>query len=380
MDLMTPAVMGSLLARQTGPSVSLYMPTERAGRETRQGPIRLKNLLGEAREQLAGFGMRSAEADELLKEATGLVSDDAFWQHQEDGLAVFAGSRGTDLYRLPAEFRELVVIGPVYHLKPLWPLLTSEDRFYVLTLSRNQIRLLWGNRFEVGEIDIPDEIPESLAEALWFDDPESQLQHRGSSRAGQGRVVAEFHGHGVPEERDNARLAMFLRAVDSGLRDLIQPADPLVLAGVDDIVAQFRAVTSHDNVVEQTVSGNADIESARELHASALEVMQPLFTGTAQADTSRVLAGGDLVVRDVSEILEAAIHGRVDTIFVPLWRQHWVEISEDGTTIGEADARSLTSRDAFDVAASAAWSAGGRVHAVVDAELPGGSPGAVLRY
>jgi hypothetical protein len=379
MDLITPTEMGSLLSR-SGPSVSLYMPTQRAGRETRQGPIRLKNLLGEARDRLSELAVRSTDADALLAGADELVSNATFWQHQEDGLAVIIGPEGTDHFRLPAQFEELVVLGDVPHLKPLWPLVSSEDRFYILTLSRNKVRLLWADRFDVGEIDIPDEIPESLAEALWFDDPEKQLQSRAISRVGQGRVVAEFHGHGVPEENDDARLSMFLRAVDRGLHDLIKPEDPIVLAGVDDIVSQFRGVTSHPTMAEDAVAGNADIESAQDLHSAALEVMQPLFTGTREADRSRVLAGGDLVIEDVPGIVEAAVHGRIDAIFVPLWQQHWVEISDDGTTVTRADSMSLTSRDAFDVAASATWSAGGRVHAVVDDELPTGSAAAVLRY
>jgi hypothetical protein len=39
-----------LISEQKGICVSIYMPTHRAGSETQQDPIRLKNLLKEAEE------------------------------------------------------------------------------------------------------------------------------------------------------------------------------------------------------------------------------------------------------------------------------------------------------------------------------------------
>jgi len=51
------------------------MPTHRAGTETRQDPIRLKNLLSRAREQLVDGGLRSTEADGILEPARLLLED-----------------------------------------------------------------------------------------------------------------------------------------------------------------------------------------------------------------------------------------------------------------------------------------------------------------
>lgn len=42
--------------------VSLYLPTQTQGRETRQNPIMLKNQLGSAREQLVSLGVSEPEA------------------------------------------------------------------------------------------------------------------------------------------------------------------------------------------------------------------------------------------------------------------------------------------------------------------------------
>lgn len=48
MDLLALDELGALAAQDAAPCVSLFMPTHRAGEDTRQDPIRFKNLLGRA--------------------------------------------------------------------------------------------------------------------------------------------------------------------------------------------------------------------------------------------------------------------------------------------------------------------------------------------
>ena len=49
MDLLPRRELEGLILEREGPCVSIFLPTHRAGAETQQDPIRLKNLLGEAR-------------------------------------------------------------------------------------------------------------------------------------------------------------------------------------------------------------------------------------------------------------------------------------------------------------------------------------------
>lgn len=48
----------SVLAESRTPAVSIFMPTHRAGQEIRQDPIRLKNLVRRAEQQLIEEGTR----------------------------------------------------------------------------------------------------------------------------------------------------------------------------------------------------------------------------------------------------------------------------------------------------------------------------------
>lgn len=382
MDIITIPTMRELLESRDGPCVSLYMATHRAGRETQQGPIRLGNLLDEARSRLETLGLRKPDIDALLEEADGLQRRELFWQHQEEGLAIFVSPGGTGTYRLPRSFEELVVVSDSFHVKPLWPVVSgSEELFYVLALSRNEVRLLWADRFRVGEVDLPEEIPHSLAQALWFDDPEKQLQYHGSSRAGQGRVVATFHGHGVPEEGDEAKLRSFLRAVDQGVTHLIDEDSPLVLAGVGELVGLLRQESDHRNLVDEAVVGNPDEMSADQLHQKALAAMEGRLARGVEDDAAAFSAGGDLAVSSLEDAVPAAVGGRMASIFVPVGVQSWGRIVSDTHEVESHDDWQPGDGDLFDLAASATWRNSGRVHAVDPEDVPGDGPlAALLRY
>src|SRR5215207_768390 len=83
------------------PAISILMPTHRASQEIQQDPIRFKNLLRQAEQQLLETGRTPQDADAFLQPAQELLDDNDFWQHQEEGLAVFVSSGDFHMVRLP---------------------------------------------------------------------------------------------------------------------------------------------------------------------------------------------------------------------------------------------------------------------------------------
>src|SRR4030043_228718 len=110
MDLLQRDELKTLIQRREEPCISIYMPTHRVFPETKQDPIRFKNLLREAEERLKIAGLRSPEAKKLLKPAKALIKEGFFWQYHGDGLATFISSDIFYYYRLPLKFNELLVV------------------------------------------------------------------------------------------------------------------------------------------------------------------------------------------------------------------------------------------------------------------------------
>ena len=377
--------LAALMTASDAPAVSLYMPAHRVTTRIQEDSLQLKNLLKEVEEQLIRSGLRTPHVRDLLAPAHALLDNTDFWQHQSDGLALFLDSNGLRRYRLPLTFDPQAVVGARFHIKPLLPLFANDGLFYVLAVSQNRVRLLQGSRHTVDEL-APENIPANLAEALKFDQPEKQLQfHTGSTATGIGRRGAIFHGHGGgATDDDKDRILRYFQQIDRGLRDLLRDGRaPLVFAGVDYLLPIYRQANTYAHLAPTAVEGNPDDLRAAELHAAAWEIVAPLFA-QAQADAVgryHAQAGTGLTGEDLAEILVAAAHGRVDTVFVAVDDHAWGRFdAANGTvTLGAEDDPNC--EDLFDLAAVYTWLAGGTVFVLPREEMPDtASLAALYRY
>ncbi|MDY6876506.1 MAG: hypothetical protein SWK90_09955 [Chloroflexota bacterium] len=387
MNMLTRDDLKTLLKKHKGPCVSVLMPTHRAGPEIQQDPIRLKNMLGEAEERLLASGLRTPEVKELLDPAEKLLQDSLFWRHQSDGLAIFLSPEVFHYYRLPLDFEELVVVTDRFHIKPLLPFLSGDGRFYILALSQNEIRLLQGTRYSASEVDLED-VPESLAEALRWDDPEKRLQwHTQTGARADGKRAAIFHGHGVASADDpKDYILRYFHQVDEGLHDLLRGEEvPLVLAGVDYLLPLYKEANTYPHLVDKGIEGNPEELNAEELHEQVWAIVHPLFLA-AQKEAAvqyRQLAGAGSgqASSDLKEVVPAAYHGRVETLFVAIGVQRWGTFDPNTNVVQLHSEAKPGDEDSLDFAAIQTLLNGGTVYAVKGEEVPGGSTlAAVFRY
>ena len=99
MDMITQRDIQRLAETPQGWCVSLFPPTHRAGVETQQDPLRLKNMLREAEERLLAYSLRSTEAKDLLDPLQAQINYSLIWQYQSDGLALFRAPDAFYSYR-----------------------------------------------------------------------------------------------------------------------------------------------------------------------------------------------------------------------------------------------------------------------------------------
>ncbi len=371
-----------LLAQRTQrPSISIFLPTHRAGQDTEQDPIRSKNLLQKAERRLADEGMKPRELDRLFQPARALLNDSSFWQHQCEGLAVFMAPDDFHDYQLPFRLQEQLVVARSYYVKPILPLFTNNGHYYILALSLNEVRLFEGTRDSVGQIDLPDGTPGSLDEALQFDDPEKQLQYRTLTSAG-----AVFHGHGPGDEDRKERIERYLNKLDTGLRQTLleQPA-PLVLAGVDYLLPIYRQVSEYAHIVPDGIQGNPETLRPEELQARAWPLVEPVFRQEIEETLSayRQLSNTDRATDSLEAIVTGAYHGRVDRLVLVAESHVWGAFEADAGRVTHFQDGQSREDDLplLDFAAMQTLAKGGKVYALTQAEMPGSSPAlAIFRY
>lgn len=378
MRIISKEELGTLIQDPRNPAASIYMPTHHTG-DIEQDPIRLKNLLREAEGQLVGYGLRASDARGILKPAQQLVTDSHFWQYQGDGLAIFLSSEVFRYFQLPYSFQELVVVAERFHIKPLLPLFSGDEVFYVLAVSQNQVRLLQCTRYHVQEVT-PEGVPSSLAEALKYDQPEKQHQYHTTGPDG----LTISHGHGVSKDYDKVNILRYFQQVNRGLHGVLREEQaPLIIAAVDYLHSIYLEANTYHNLLAEGIQGNPDGLNEEVLQEDAWAIVQPYFQrGRAEAlQRYREVITKGLATNDIKQAVLAAYDGRVSTIFVATGVQQWGRFDPEQRKILLYKERQPGTEDLLDFAAVNTLTKGGTVYAVKPDQVPGNTPVAALyRY
>lgn len=368
----TTATTERLLSAEGGPRVSLYMPTHRAGAEIWQDPIRFKNLIRHALEQLRALeesGVTQSQTQELTKRLDLLQQDRSFWQHQGDGLAIFCAADTWEVFRLPSPLPEISIVGTRFHLKPLLMAMAEEQTFHVLALSQNEVRLFAGSASGLHEWGLDIDV-DSISP------PEMRKSLRGQATTAGARVTH------APEWDMKGQLTDYCRKVDRIIAPHVKPHEPVVLAAVDYLAAIYREVSTVPHLAEHSIGGNPETTDIDHLHAAAMPIARKFFEGTREALASHYFERQreGKALQEPAAAVEAARQGRLDTVFVPIGVHVWGHIDPSGGVVlsgrqGPQD-EDLLNRVLIDT-----WKAGGRVFAMPPDKIPGGGTmAATTRY
>jgi hypothetical protein len=371
----------SLIATQEGYCISVYMPIYRSGAES-QNQIRLRNLLRTAEDKLLTGGCRPQEAKTILEPAHGLIGNVTFWRQQGDGLAIFISPDLFRYYRLPVGFDELVVLSDRFYIKPLMQMVASDDCFYILTLSQNEIHLFESTRQHMREVEIST-IPKSLAEALQYDEPIKQARfhrfHRGSP--GGNSMIA---GHSPDMEDSKENILKYFRQIDKGLREFLKDEQsPLILAGVDYLFPIYKEANTYARLMGEGIAGNPKGMSVEQLHRQAWDIAGAYF----QRDENDAIAqyrqssGTGLTSKDIIEIVPASYHGRVGVLFINKDCRQWGFFDSTTDNVRLNAKMEGDSEDLIDFAAIQTFLHSGTVFVLQPIKMPDDTPlAAVFRY
>lgn len=383
MDIITRAHLKTLIEHRSQASVSIYMPTHKVTRDGQQDRITCEGLLRKTRQMLLDSGRSELPPEEILEPAFDLLNNRAFWFYQSHGLALFLTEEFFRYFRLPLAFETLLTVAPRFHIKPLMPMFCADGKYYVLALSLNEARLFECTRQTVEELE-PDEMPTSLQEALQYDDPQRQLQfHTGTQSFGQRRA-AMFHGHGVGKDDTKTNILRFCQQVSTGVQEILrEETAPLLLAGVDHVLAIYRKANKYAGLLSDIVPGNPEELTAEELHRQTWPIVEGYLRESRLRAAELYLSQSNTprATNDLREIVTASFHGRVDLLFVPLGVQRWGSYDATSETVELGESENAGVEDLLNLATVQTLVTGGRVFVVEPEAMPGGEPQAALfRY
>ena len=369
MNQLSHSQLQTLAKKSSFPCISIYMPAEKLGAETRKNHLIFKKLLKEAEAKIEKLGDSAQSITDSLESAKSYIENNDFWQHQNYGLAFFISAEGIEYYRLESSFDQLVRVSDRFYLKPLFPLFNNNSRYYLLGLSQNKVRFFSGTTYSIEELGLPTSVPPSLAEALKYDDPEKQTQYH-TGDAGGSPV---YHGQGVGTTDNKDEIIRFFHQIDNGLQKALGAENtPLILAGVEYLLAMYREINSYPHLVEKEITGNPENVKLDDFQQQAGEIIKSLIASEKQSAMDEYLqrSATDESTDKIEEIIPAAVNGQVDTLFVAENAQKWGKFDSQANKLEIHDQANQDSVDLLDYAAGNTFLQGGKVYILQPEQMP----------
>jgi hypothetical protein len=309
-----------LLQDRTGPCVSIYLPLGRRFPDSQQDVVRFRNLLRQAEASLA-LVMDVAAVEAFTAPLHELADNDRFWLHSRSGLAVYLHADFFKVYKLQRVVPPLVVVANSFHLKPLLRVFQSADRFQVLAMTRDHVRLYQGNRDTMDEVTLHASVPRTLTEALGEQVTDSHTALKPVGHLGHGGAILAMHGgSGSRKDELDKDTQRFFRAVDRAIVEHhTKPVGvPMVLAALPEHHALFREVSHNPLLLPDAISGNPDAFTLDELREKAWSIVEPRYTSrlAGYIDEYREGVPRHLSSAELSEVAMAALGGRVRTLLI----------------------------------------------------------------
>lgn len=352
--------------------VTVCMPIERSGPETRQNPIRLKNCLKHAAEQAQQRGPELQDQIEQFE-----ISSDQ-WESLRANPAVglvFSRSQ-TIVVSLPRRWPETVVVGKSPWVRPFAQSLKEPSQALLLSLTQGQARLQRITQDAIEDIQ-SDEFPLSLESVVGADTESPTLQHH------QQGNTTQYHGQAINRDDKEDDLHPYYRAVAHALhrvrRDLPGLESlPIFIAATEETIGEFRRVTNVD--IEGMLAGSPDGQDSAELAERVRDQLKSAAASRVQERISQYQESkrGSM---DLAELVAASRTARVEELVVTGHEPIWGEVHADLSVSIHPEQRS-DSVDLVDVTLAHALAKGCTVRVAHEADSQS-SPGPIaglLRY
>lgn len=390
MDSLTKDDLELLLNNHNGSCMSIFMPIQSIGQDSRQDPIRLKNILHQAEHRLIESGVFSSKLrDTLFKPVLNLIEQEEFWRQQSQGLAIFISHDIFEYFRLPVSFEELVVINSRFHIKPLFPMFRGDGKFYILALSKNRVRLLQCTKYSVKDVHLTN-LPRNFSDSLWLNDEQGKPTILNTiSSAG---IV---HSQGKDEDSgyEHKEILQYFFQINDALSEILYNQNsPLIVACVERNFPIYRAANTYPHLVDKFIHGNPDIISDQQLHEVSWQIAEPLFNQAEKNAYEKydILSGnqsagqnkdGKLTSHELEDIIPGAYYGQIETLFIAANEQQWGSFDPDTNIIYLNREEKLGNQDLLDFAAIKTFLHGGKVYVLPKDRVPGNHKiAAIFRY
>jgi hypothetical protein len=302
------------LATVKGPCLTILEPVRDPVLQVTKPATRIVAAVQEADKLLALQGLTAEDRENLLAPIRKFATN-TDWVGRSGSVAVFRAPGFTQATFWPDTIEPLVTVGEAFQVLPLIAGMAAERNYWVLALSINHIHLFRGAGVTFNEVELPGDLPRSLADFTGLDKPDHDLEGRSAKGPSSGAGFGVRFGTTSIPESEAAHLHDYFRTINRALLPVFagHPDFPLIIAAVPRELALYRTVNTYPALVEDGIHGNADALGPERLHKEALALVAAhgLRRAEASARDLDAAAGRKLLLTDCAAIAKAAGQGQV---------------------------------------------------------------------
>lgn len=381
---LTKEIFAELAAYKADCCITLYFSTHQAGVAVNEGfdTITFKNALQDVEKTLKGKNISQSAIDAMLKPGHDLIRQDDFWRGLSKGLAVFIADGYFKYIKLPVSPEDTTVCEPTFYVTPLVPVLSTNEYFYLLVISKSQVKLFKADAFGMEHVPVTELPQGGLDEVKRLSDKDATTWRTGS-RGGTGG--ANFHGIGGGNPDEKTNIGTYFEFVDDILFKVIFNKEnaPLLLAGVEYLIPIYKSVCDYHNVWPDALTGSHEHEDTNSLYEQAMKLMQPYFGERKKKALNQYgnKSATELTSSIVPDVVSASYYGRVSHLFVQKGAHSWGTYDEMTTEFQFHQTPDEGGDDLIDNAVEKTLMTGGEVFVLEKEEMPADSAiAAIFRY
>lgn len=385
MNVLNNENLNVLIQERQGPCLSVFTPTHRRWNELSQDMLRFKNIIKETEKKLSESGMSAGQIEKFLQPVYKISDDREFWNHQQDGLAIYVAPDEFYTLRLPFRFKEKIFLNKKFYTKDLLPVFNGDRDFYVLALDVHNIRMFRGYHYSVREINM-GKTPVNMDDTLGLDnDWEKKMQYRAEISTGNTHR-ANFHGHGVRNDATMRKrdILRFFEMVNDGVINILKnERAPLILAGVEYVIPLYKEANKYPNIYEDYLKYDTDITRDNDLHERASTLLEPYFDSQIQQELEHYgdLASSERASDKAEDIIKAAFENRVAVLFVNTDEEIWGKFDINDYSAAVHNQKEPGDEDLMDLAATQTLLHNGTIYTLDKKRIPNNrSMAAIYRF
>lgn len=386
-ELNREAITELLQMEPRAPAITIYLPTHQAASPPNmtEDQIRFKNLMTKAVDILKSRDDGRELARELPARTREMLDDREFWENQTAGLLLCLRPGVFRMFHLPVDTEEYVAVADHFHLAPIFGVLQDMQEYYVLSIAQHKPALFRGDMYDLHPTDI--DLPETLEAGLNIDELNQKSEQQASARGSSMNLSGSFNGRGGAKNPAEEERLRFWRLIDQIVTGKADTKLPLILAGVESEVVEYRSISKYPNILQAAIHGSFSGMQPHDLYEPALaiirrEMLNPMHDDVISEYKRAKGQAPQLAAHDIAAIADAAEKGRIDKLLVADIRYTTDTVRDNDKPVPVITFPPEESAQAVNDIAFRVWNSSGRIVDIEADHMPerGALMLATLRY